>query len=72
MKGLEKRSPSIAHRASNSRPLSDGRALRLRALSECATWYLKELGTKSLYKYACWRLRLVIHPSGPAKLLQLP
>ena len=51
MKRLEKR-PWTAHRASNSRPLSDGQALQQRALSECATWQLKQLGTNSLYKYA--------------------
>ena len=32
----------------------------------------ENFGTKSLYKYACCRLRLVTHPSGPAELLELP
>ena len=54
------------------RLLSDGRALKLLALSECATWQLKELATNSLYKYACCPLRLLTHPSGPAELLELP
>ena len=61
----------MANRTSNSQPLSDGRNLRHRALSECAIWQPKELGTNSLYNYACWRLRLVTHPSGPAELLEL-
>ena len=61
----------MALQASNSRPLFDGRALRHRALSAFATWQLKELGTNSLYNYACWRLRLVPHLSGPAELLEL-
>ena len=52
--------------------LSDGWALEHRALSERASWTLKELGTNSLYKYVCWRLRLVTHTSGPAELLELP
>ena len=50
---------------------SEGRALRLCALSECATSQLKELGTNSLYNYACWQLRLVTHPSGLAELHEL-
>ena len=60
-----------ANRACNSRPLSNGQDLRHRALSECGTWPLKELGTNSFYNYACWRLRLVTHPSSPAELLEL-
>ena len=71
-KNIRIKSPWTAHRASNSRPLSDGRALRHRTLSECATWHLKELVSNSLYNYACWRLRLVTHLSGPAELLELP
>ena len=51
--------------------LSDGWALEHRALSERASWTLKELGTNSLYKYTCCRLRLVTHPSGSAELLKL-
>ena len=41
-------------------------------LIECANWQLKELGTNSLYKYACCRCRLVTHPSGQAELPELP
>ena len=41
-------------------------------LIECASWQLNELGTNSLYKYACCRCRHVTHPSGPAELPELP
>ena len=41
-------------------------------LIECATCQLKELGTNSLYKYACCRCRLVTHPGGQAELPELP
>ena len=71
-KKLEKRSPWTAHQASNLRSLSDGRALQLHALSECDTRQPKELATNSMYNYACCRLRLLTHPSGPAELLGLP
>ena len=71
-KKLEKTSPWTAHQVSNLRPLSDGRALQLHALSECDTRQPKELATNTLYNYACWRLSLLTHPSGPAELLGLP
>ena len=71
-KQIRKKSSWTAHRESNLRPLSDEWALRHCALSECATFKLKERGTNSLYKYVSWRLRLVTHTSGPAELLELP
>ena len=71
-KQIRKKSSWTAHRESNLRPLSDERVLRYCSLSECATFQLRERGTNSLYKYACWCLRLVTHTSGRGELLELP